>query len=90
MRSFIKLAFLKEQIPDTTTPLYFQHLLKQNKIGQKIFLDVIASLEATGLMIHRDTIANASLIVAPTKILVSINVSLGTFDSLNYSILFYF
>ena len=65
MRNFLHIDFLTEQVPDATTLLKFRHLIEQNQIGEKIFADVKARLEAAGLMMHGGTIVDATLIAAP-------------------------
>lgn len=37
MKSFIRLDFYQEQVPDATTLLKFRHLLEKHQIGEKIF-----------------------------------------------------
>ena len=65
MRNFLHIDFMTEQVPDATTLLKFRHLIEQNRIGEKIFADVKARLEAAGLMMHGGTIVDATLIAAP-------------------------
>jgi IS5 family transposase len=65
MRSFMRIDFLSEQVPDATTLCKFRHLVERNKIGEKIFADVNERLEAAGLMMHGGTIVDATLIAAP-------------------------
>jgi len=48
-RSFMKINFNNEQVPDATTLLNFRHLLEQNDIGEKIFADVQERLDSAGL-----------------------------------------
>lgn len=67
MRSFMHLDFFTEQVPDATTLLHFRHLVKENKIGEKIFADVKSRLEKAGLMMHGGTIADATIIAAPSS-----------------------
>ena len=65
MPSFMHIAFNEQQVPDPTTLLKFRHMLEKNRIGEKIFADVNKRLDEAGLMMHGDTIIDASLIVAP-------------------------
>ena len=67
MRSFMRLDFLTEQVPDATTLLHFRHLIEENKIGEKIFDDVKSRLEKAGLMMHGGTIVDATIIAAPSS-----------------------
>ena len=67
MRSFMHIDFLEEQVPDATTLLKFRHLLEKHKIGEKIFADVTARLEKSGLIMHGGTIVDATIIAAPSS-----------------------
>jgi len=67
MRKFMKINFLKEQVPDATTLLNFRHLLETNKIGEKIFADIHQRLDRSGLMMHGGTIVDATIISAPAS-----------------------
>lgn len=67
MRSFLQIDFTQEQVPDATTLLKFRRLLEKNKIGEKIFADVNARLEAAGLIMHGGTVVDATLIAAPSS-----------------------
>ena len=66
-RSFMKIDFIEEQVPDATTLLKFRHLLEQYKIGENIFTDVNARLESAGLIMHGGTIVDATIISAPSS-----------------------
>ena len=65
MRSFLHIDFMQEQVPDATTLLKFRHLLEENKLGEKIFADVNARLDAAGLIMHGGSVVDATLIAAP-------------------------
>ena len=67
MRSFMHIDFLEEQVPDATTLLKFRHLLEEHKIGERIFADVTARLEKSGLIMHGGTIVDATIIAAPSS-----------------------
>lgn len=67
MRSFLHISFMEEQVPDATTLLKFRHLLEENKLGEKIFADVNARLDAAGLIMHGGTVVDATLIEAPAS-----------------------
>lgn len=67
MRSFMRLDFLTEQVPDATTLLKFRHLLEEHKIGEQIFSDVKERLEKAGLIMHGGTIVDATIITAPSS-----------------------
>ena len=67
MRSFMHIDFFEEQVPDATTLLKFRHLLEEHKIGEKIFADLTARLERSGLIMHGGTIVDATIIAAPSS-----------------------
>ena len=48
MRSFMRIDFNEEQVPDSTTRLKFRHLLKQHHIGEKFFADVKSASRRRG------------------------------------------
>lgn len=59
MKKFLKIDFNEESVPDATTLLKFRHMLEQNLIGAKIFVDVKRRLDSVGLMMHGGTIVDA-------------------------------
>lgn len=65
LRKFSHIDFLSEQVPDATTLLKFRHLLEEHHIGEQIFNDITARLDAAGLMMHGGTIVDATIIAAP-------------------------
>ena len=67
MRSFMRIDFSSEQVPDATTLLKFRHLLEEHHIGEKIFEDVKSHLEKAGLIMHGGTIVDATIITAPSS-----------------------
>lgn len=58
---------MEQQVPDAATLLKFRHLIEDNKLGEKIFADVNARLEAAGLIMYGGTVVDATLIAAPTS-----------------------
>ena len=67
LRSFMKINFMKEQVPDATTLLNFRHLLEKHNIG-KVFFDAIAgTLGKCGYMMRGGSIVDATLISAPSS-----------------------
>lgn len=67
MRSFLKLDFTEEQVPDATTLLKFRHLLELHNIN-KVFFDAIANfLDRHGHMMRGGTIVDATIIAAPSS-----------------------
>lgn len=67
MKSFMRLDFYSEQVPDSTTLLKFRHLLEQHQIGEKIFADLKERLDKSGLLMHGGTIVDATIIHAPSS-----------------------
>lgn len=65
LRKFSHIDFMSEQVPDATTLLKFRHLLEEHNIGEQIFNDITARLDAAGLMMHGGTIVDATIIAAP-------------------------
>ncbi|MDD3393013.1 MAG: IS5 family transposase [Anaerotignum sp.] len=67
MRSFWEIDFLTEQVPDATTLFHFHHIIKDNKIGEKLFNDVKGRFEKAGLIMHGGSIVDATTISAPSS-----------------------
>ncbi|MBQ9421451.1 MAG: IS5 family transposase [Lachnospiraceae bacterium] len=67
MRSFMRIDFTSEQVPDSTTLLKFRHLLEKHHIGEKLFADVNDRLDKAGLMMHGGSIVDATIISAPSS-----------------------
>lgn len=65
MHTFMRIDFNEQQVPGATTLLKFRHMLKKNRIGEKIFADVNKQLDNAGLIMHGGTVVDARLIVAP-------------------------
>jgi len=66
-RTFMKINFMDEQVPDATTLLNFRHLLEEHNIG-KVFFDAIScTLSSAGYMMRGGTIMDATLISAPSS-----------------------
>ena len=62
MRSFVRINFLEEQVPDATTLLKFRHLLEEHHLCEEIFKDIKERLEQAGLMMRGGTIVDATII----------------------------
>lgn len=58
---------MSEEAPDATALLKFRHLLEDHQIGEKLFDDVRERLNKAGLMMHGDTIVDATIINAPSS-----------------------
>ncbi|MDR1311945.1 MAG: IS5 family transposase [Burkholderiaceae bacterium] len=67
LRSFMKINFVDEQVPDATTLLKFRHLLEEHDIGKVFFHAIVATLERCGYMMRGGTIVDATLIRAPSS-----------------------
>lgn len=67
MRSFLKINFITEQVPDATTLLKFRHLLEAHHIGKAFFEAIKRALEQCGYMMRGGSIVDATLITAPSS-----------------------
>ncbi|MDP9912320.1 IS5 family transposase [Variovorax boronicumulans] len=65
LRAFAGLGL--ESIPDETTILSFRHLLEASDLAEDIFKQVNAHLTRKGLLLKRVSIANATIIAAPSS-----------------------
>ena len=66
LRTFAHLS-LTEPIPDETTVLNFRHLLEENDLAEDILKLVNAYLARKGLLLKRGSIADATIIAAPSS-----------------------
>ena len=66
-RKFMNIDFMEEQAPDATTLLKFRHLLEENHLGKVFFKEINRVMEATGHIMHGDTIVDATIISAPSS-----------------------
>ena len=55
------------QVPDGDTIGRFRNILKANNLQDKLFDDVVRLLESDGLILHRGTIVDSTLIASPTS-----------------------
>lgn len=67
MRSFMKINFVHEQVPDATTLLHFRHLLEKNEINKDMFYAISKCFEESGYLIRGGTIVDATLINAASS-----------------------
>ena len=67
LRSFMKINFMEEQVPDATTLLKFRHLLEKHGIGKVFFKAIADTLERCGYMMRGGSIVDATLIQAPSS-----------------------
>ena len=66
-RSFLRINFVDEQVPDATTLLKFRHLLEKHDIAKQIFEAINLVLEECGCMMRGGTIVDASIFQAPSS-----------------------
>lgn len=66
MRRFAQLS-VTQAIPDETTILNFRYLLEGHQMGNKLFKLINKHLDWEGLSLKEGTIADASIIEAPTS-----------------------
>ena len=55
------------QVPDGDTIGRFRNILKANNLQDKLFDDVVRLLESEGLILHRGTIVDSTLIASPSS-----------------------
>ena len=67
MRSFLRINFLEQQVPDATTLLHFRHLLEEHTLGKALFDDIRNRLDKAGLIMHGGSVVDATLISAPSS-----------------------
>ncbi len=66
-RSFMKVSFVDEQVPDATTLLKFRHLLERHGIAKMFFQAFNGTLEKCGYLMRGGSIVDATLIQAPSS-----------------------
>jgi IS5 family transposase len=67
MRKFMRLDYLKEDVPDATTLLKFRHPLEKHNLQKELFETQKELMDAKGKMMHGGTIADATIIEAPSS-----------------------
>jgi IS5 family transposase len=66
-QKFLEIDLLSDAVPDETTILNFRHLLEEHNL-QEQFLEIVnALLEEKGFLLKKGTIADATLIAAPSS-----------------------
>ena len=65
MRRFAGINLMDDPVPDETTILKFRHLLEEHGLTERLFRDVGLLLTERGLMLHKGTIVDATIISAP-------------------------
>ena len=66
VRRFVGLS-VSEPAPDESTILHFRHLLERHGLGEELFKEINAHLEARGLRLREGTIVDATIIAAPSS-----------------------
>jgi IS5 family transposase len=67
MKDFMGINFFNNQAPDATTLKNFRHILEHNNLQKFIQSEILNLLEANGLVMHGGTIADATIIRAPSS-----------------------
>lgn len=67
MRRFVGVELSDEALPDETTILRFRRLLETHRLTEQLFALVQGLLEAKGLLLKTGTIADATIISAPSS-----------------------
>jgi IS5 family transposase len=67
VRNFMRPDYFKEDMPDATTLLKFRHLLKKHNLQEEPFRTQQKLMAEAGLIIHWGTIADATIIEAPSS-----------------------
>ena len=65
MRSFMRIDFFEEQVPDSTTLLKFRQLLERHHLSEKIQADLDARLEKKGFVLLSGSVVDAVLLAGP-------------------------
>ena len=68
MRKFMKLDFVKENVPDATTLLHFRRILEESALGKAMFEAINRVLEENGYFMRGGTIVDATIISAPPSV----------------------
>lgn len=62
MRSFLRVDFISEQVPDATTLLRFRHILTENDLEERILGVVDACCRNAGFTIRKGQLTDAAMI----------------------------
>lgn len=66
-QKFLTIDLLSDTVPDETTILNFRHLLEEHKLQEEFLKVVNTILEEKGFLLKKGTIADATLIAAPSS-----------------------
>ncbi|SAK90827.1 ISPsy10, transposase, truncation [Caballeronia glebae] len=67
LHRFVGIDLGCEAVPDATTLLKLRRLLEANKLGERLFAEVGPVLQTSGMKLNSGTIADATLIAAPSS-----------------------
>jgi IS5 family transposase len=67
LRDFVGIDLSRESVPDATTLLKFRRLLVDNALTVQMFETINAHLTEQGLLMHKGTIVDATIIAAPSS-----------------------
>ena len=67
LRRFVGIDLGRERVPDATTLLKFRRLLEKHSLGEALFAQVGAVLQASGMKVGCGTIVDATIISAPSS-----------------------
>ena len=67
LRRFVGIDLSREDAPDATTLLQFRRLLETHRLTEKLFSCINGQLEAQGLLLKEGTIADATILSAPSS-----------------------
>jgi len=65
MRRFTGINLMDDPVPDETTILKFRHLLEKHELTERLFREVGLLLTERGLLLHKGTLVDATIISAP-------------------------
>ncbi len=67
LRRFVGIDLGRERVPDATTLFKFRHLLEKHNLGEALFAQVGAVLQARGLKVGTGRVVDATIIGAPSS-----------------------
>ena len=67
MHDFMRIDFLEQQAPDSTTLMKFRHLLEKHDLQKAIQKEILSLLDSRGLIMHGGTIVDATILQAPSS-----------------------
>jgi IS5 family transposase len=67
MRRFARIELGEDAVPDESTIGRFRQLVNTHTLGEDLFVEVSAHLEAKGLLLRSGTIVDATIVAAPSS-----------------------